>query len=716
MSIISGNIRKILFQSKDGYTVGLIKIRKVSEEELNDYLNKTITFTCNMIDVNTEIDYKLVGMFEEHPRFGMQFKATSSEALKPSDKEGIILYLSSGMFHGIGLKTATNIVEALGEQAIDLIKKDEYVLDNIYGLSKAKAKKLRDKLLDEDKSQELILELNKMGFSSKESLNIISLYQTNLKKIIEEDFYSLVEIIPFKKIDSIYLVNNEENDYIRIQALIPYIIEELCFKTGDTLVKIENVFINFIKYFKEKITLETFMYYVEKLNKDKILLIENDYLILRRYYDTEKNITKSIKLLNRIHSSIKENEITKYIEKYEKNNKITFNKEQKQAILESLKYNLYCITGGPGTGKTTIIKAIVDIYKMLYKNTKEEEIVLLAPTGRSAKKMCESVLHEASTIHKFLKWNKEKQTFGINEFDKSKAKLVIIDEASMIDIFLFDSLLKGLSDNVKIILLGDKYQLPSISPGNVLEDLLNYEKMSRMYLQEIYRTKKDSYILELANVIKNKEQLNNIKNHSDFTFIESNDIHTKKYLEQICDKYKGSLDDFQVLVPMYRGENGIDNLNELMQNIFNGDKTDSIIIANKKYKVNDKIIQLVNDVDNNVFNGDIGYITYIDHFNKIVEIDFLTHKVEYQKDKFDNFTHAYAISIHKSQGSEYDNVVIILSKSFKRMFYNKLIYTAVTRAKKGLIIIGELDSLNESIKNTYSSNRLSKLKDMLNDK
>lgn len=713
MSSISGNIRRVLFKSDNGYIVGLIKVRKVSDERLNDYLNKTITFTCNMMDVNTEVDYVLEGNFEEHPRFGMQFKAVNSEMVEPTNKEGIILYLSSGMFHGIGIKTATNIVESLGEKAIEIIKQDEFALSNIYGLSTLKARTLRNKLLDASKDQELILSLNKLGFTSKESLNIISKYKDNINEIMEDNLYTLTDIISFKKVDNIFLKNNEENDILRIKALIPYIIEELCYKSGDTLVSIESVYLHFVKYFKEKIKLETFMYHIETLNKEGKVLIENDYVMLRNYYECERNISISIKLLNKIKTDIKENKLEKLLKEYEQKNKITFNNEQKEAIISSLKHNFYCITGGPGTGKTTIIKAIVDIYKK--ENNDKDKIVLLAPTGRSAKKMSESVHHEASTIHKFLKWNKTTSSFGINEYNKSDAKIVIIDEVSMIDIFLFDSLLKGLNDNVKMILVGDEFQLPSISPGNVLGDILSSDIVNKMYLEEIYRTKKTSFIIELANKIKNKEQIKEFKNYTDFTFIDTSDVNTKKYLEQICDKYKGSLDDFQVLAPMYKGENGIDNLNYLMQKKFNPKKSNSIKIGYKEYRENDKVIQLVNDMDNNVFNGDIGYIRSINTLEKSVEIEFIDTVVIYKSDKFDNFTHAYAISIHKSQGSEYDNVVIILSKSFRRMFYNKLIYTAVTRAKKGLIIIGSIDSLNESIKNEYATNRNSKLKVFLSE-
>ena len=389
-------------------------------------------------------------------------------------------------------------------------------------------------------------------------------------------------------------------------------------------------------------------------------------------------------------------------------NKILFDDTQKKAIIGALNNNLYIITGGPGTGKTTIIKTIVQILENKNKINKDD-IVLLAPTGRSAKKMQDSVGYKAYTIHKFLKWNKELETFQIDEYNKAKEKVVIVDEASMIDIFLFSSLLKGLRLNVKLILVGDVNQLPSIAPGDVLRDLLCQNNIKNTYLNKIYRVNEESYISDIALDIKNQKEFNNIDDYNDFKFIKSSDEDIKSYLIQICNYVKSkkiSLDNFQVLVPMYKGVNGIDNLNILMADIFNS-KNKKYQIGDKFCRIDDKVIQLVNDVDNNVYNGDIGYIKDINIINKktIVEIEFGNNKVIYTNGDFDKFSLAYAISIHKSQGSEYDHVVIILANSFVRMFYNKLIYTAVTRAKSSLTIIGSLQAFNTCIKTLYANNR-----------
>ena len=306
-----------------------------------------------------------------------------------------------------------------------------------------------------------------------------------------------------------------------------------------------------------------------------------------------------------------------------------------------------------------------------------------------------------------------------NEFNKSKAKIVIVDESSMIDIFLFSSLLKSLNDTVKLILVGDANQLPSIGPGNILYDLLSDEKINKEYLSYIYRTDEKSYINVLAEQIKNKEKIEYSKDYNDFKFIETEDVNIINNLKFICEKIKEkniSLDEFQVLVPMYKGNVGIDNINKTLQDVFNPNNNDleEIVYSNTIFRENDKVIQLINDVDNNVFNGDIGYIEKVFTYpKKSIIVNFSGNKVTYESENFDKITLAYAMSIHKSQGSEYDNVVVVIANSHKRMFYNKLIYTAVTRAKKNLIVLGKLNNFNYSITSNYSLKRITYLKQLL---
>ena len=713
---ILGNVRKIIFQSTTSpYKVGIFKVRETNDSSLEEYVNKIIGFTGSFSEINDDVDYIFYGDIINHPKYGVQFSVENYEVREPNDSESLILYLSSGMFKGIGLKTAKKIVERFGEDTVNVIKNEYNKLAFVSGMTELKAKRMHDKIMDTQTNQDMIIKLNSYGFSVKEAINLLSIYNNDLINIVENNIYDLVEYISFEKLDLLFLKTHSENDSLRIEAIIKHVIYNMCFESGDTLINKEELFLNMKNYFKSFISGDTFLSYLDSLKEKKQIIEHCGFIELIEFYDSEKNIINGINKLKSIKTVIDEEQINDRIKEYERRNAICFNKDQINAITGSIKNNFYIITGGPGTGKTTIIKAIVEILKDTYENYQDSDITLLAPTGRSAKRMMETVFVPAYTIHKFLKWNKENGTFQINEDNKSKTKVVIVDESSMIDIFLFSSLLKGLSDRVKLILVGDANQLPSIGPGDILNNLLSKEYIDKTYLNEIYRVKNGSYITYLANDIKNQKEYDYFdENYDDFKFISSSDNNIKDYLIEICKQAlnkKINCDNFQVLAPMYKGINGIDNINKIMQDIFNKDSR-GYIINDKEYREGDKVIQLVNDVDNNIYNGDIGYIKSIDYISKkiIITIDYMGNCVEYKSGEFDKFTLAYAISIHKSQGSEYDNVVVVLSRNASRMFYNKLIYTAVTRAKKSLIILGEIESYNKSVKTLYASNRNTYLK------
>lgn len=716
-SYIKGNVVKILFESSTGYKVGLFKVKETSEGEVSEYLNKTITFTGTFMPINNELTYKFEGHLTNHPRFGVQFNVTSYESVVPDTNDGIVMYLSSGIFKGIGPKTAKAIVDTFHEDTINEIKNSNPMLSKVKGMNEKKAKELTKKIIEYDKDQELILEFNKLGFTTEECLKIVNKYKDRCFDIIENNIYLLESDISFLKLDKIFLKLHDEFESVRISALIRYSIKAVCYKQGDTLVDKETLFLEVNKNFSTTLDSKVFLSHLDDLIEAGDVIEVYGLVTLSEFYETEANIASTISYLSSISDSIDREKLEKEIDKYECDNSIKFNSCQREAIIGSLINNVFIITGGPGTGKTTIIKAIVDIYEHLHEDTTLKDITMLAPTGRAAKRITESVKRKASTIHKFLKWNKETKEFSVNRFNPADTKLVIIDEFSMVDIFLFHSLLEGLLSKVKLIMVGDANQLPSIAPGNILGDLLSISSIPGKYLDEVYRTKKDSYIIPLAQDIKNRKVFEEIPNgYEDFKFISAPDILIKKYITEMCEKAseKGlDIEDFQVLIPMYKGENGIDSINQVMQEIFN--KRDSskneITIRDIIYREGDKVIQLVNDVDNNIYNGDVGYIKrIIVGTTSYLEIDFNGNVVMYKKGKFDEFTHAYAISVHKSQGSEYDNVIVVIPSNMKRMLYNKLLYTAVTRAKKGLVIVGSIGSFNYAVQESYSENRNTSLK------
>ena len=641
---ILGNIRKIIYESNNGpYKVGIFKVRETNDDEMREYVNKVIGFTGNFVEVNPDVDYILYGRLVEHPKYGTQFDVLNYEIKAPSDLDSLVLYLSSGMFKGIGLKTAKRIVERFGPDTIKTIKENPEDIATVSGMTITKARRMHDKILENEYNQELILKLNGYGFSVREAIDLITIYGSDLSRKIEENIYDLVEHITFDKLDIMFLKDNDEMDKRRIEALILHNIYTTCYETGDTLVLKDELFIKMKRCFRGVFTVEEYLKYIDSLALKAKIVLFNEYVTLSEFYNTEKSILIDINRINDIKNTIKSDKIDTYISEYEKINSITFNNDQKEAIKGAILNNFFIITGGPGTGKTTIIKAIVMILKDIL-DLNHDDIALLAPTGRASKRMAESVGAPAYTIHKFLKWNKETESFLIDEYNKSHEKIVIVDESSMIDIFLFSSLLKGLKLNVKLILVGDANQLPSIGPGDLLNDLLHISTIKNKYLNTIYRVKEGSYITYLANDIKNRKHFDKFPtNYSDFKFIESDDDNIKKYLKEIVNKAveKGiSSENFQVLAPMYKGLNGIDSLNSMMAEIFNPN-AEKFIIGDKYYRINDKVIQLVNDVDNNVYNGDIGYIKDIYYIDKklIVEIDYSGNILLYNQ--YHHYKHYY---------------------------------------------------------------------------
>ncbi|MEG1015330.1 MAG: AAA family ATPase [Bacilli bacterium] len=715
-NFISGNVRKIICSTGSGFCVAVFKVKDTNFDEGKEYIGKCAIITGVFIKLELDTDYILHGNFADNSKYGYQFNTSSYEVKIPTDVDGIVVYLSSGIFKGIGIKTAKKLTELYKEKTLEVLKNDSSDIPTTV-LSNRRLLDLRSKLKEIGKEEETIMYLSSLGFTTKESLNLVSKYMGNITNIIESDIYILKDDIKFDKLDGIFLKKNEEKSKNRIYALIEFVTNEICIKTGNTVALIENIYINVNRYFSKNINTSDFKMYLNDLVSLKRIYAVGSYITLYDYYKAEEYISLRVKLCKKLQDSYDTVKLNNLISLYEKNNNIVFNSEQVNAIKGSIINNFFIISGGPGTGKTTIIKAILNIYEQLTHCNYFYDVACLAPTGRASKRLAESTLIKASTIHKFLGWNKETKAFSTNEKNKSTVKFIIVDESSMIDVFLMQSLLKALEDNVKIILVGDNNQLPSIAPGNVLGDLINCEIINKCILNKIYRAKEGSYIIDFAIDIKNQVNFSKFDNYNDFMFIESNDKNTKEHLKDICDDIiskKVSLDNFQVLIPMYSGINGIDNINSFMQSIFNPKDINKkeLFYYGKRYRENDKVLQLVNDVENNVFNGDIGYIRKI--VQEEVFIDYSGTIVTYRQGDYDKFTLAYAISIHKSQGSEYDYTVIILSSSFRRMLYNKLLYTGVSRAKKKLYLIGTIDSINESVENLYSSKRKTLLQTFFN--
>ena len=720
MSYIKGTISKIIYRNNsNGYTVGLIKIKESDEE-----VGKIETFTGVLPEFNEKTIYQLNGTFTTHNKYGYQFQVDSFEIVLPEKKDELVDFLSSDLFP-IGEKTAKKIVGAFGEDTIDVILNNKEKLLEIPRLGIEKINKINNILKEYQSTSNIVLELNRMGFNTKDSLMLLNKYKDKVIRIIDNNIYDLIDNINlnFKEIDTI-AINNKYDlyDERRVEALIIYLLNEITFEQGDTYSFFQEIYNSIIKYLPD-LKYEDLEYYLLKLSKQKRVVIKKEKYYLKELYDAEEYIADRIYRLNNMERR-KLPKLKEKIKELEQKIGITYDESQKNAIITSLNNNFTITTGGPGTGKTTIIKGII---RMLVDtcHISPQNIALLAPTGRASRKLMEVCNIPAYTIHKYLGWDKDNNTFSHNEINVCKEEYIIVDEASMIDTMLMFSLLKGTRLDSKFIFIGDYYQLPSVSQGQVLKDMIDSEVLDVIKLNNLYRQKDGNYIIDLAHEIKNKELSDNfLTKKEDYNFIEVDNDYVLTSIKDIILKAleKGYREkDIQVLAPMYKSQNGIDNLNKMLQEIFNPKSNDKneLTVGNKTYREGDKVLELVNDSDNSISNGDLGYIINITNKEKNgnkkneIIVDFDGNIVSFSPDKFINITHGYAISVHKSQGGEFNMVIIPFVNSFKRMLYNKLIYTAVTRAKSKLILIGSREAFVYGVNNDYVNNRKTTLKEML---
>lgn len=721
MSYIKGKYTTEIFANNtNGYTVGVLKILDTDVVELKN--KSSVYFVGTFIDLKLKNNYEMQGELILHKKYGLQFQVESYENVIPEKKDELVEFLSSDLFP-IGEKTALKIVEKFKDKTIETILENPNSLLLIPRLKEDKINKIHEILKNYQSTSNIVLELGKMGFNTKDSLSILNKYREKTLDKINENIYSLIEELEFnfKLIDEIALNNNiETTDERRLSALIIYCLNEITFTNGDTYSFIEEIYSKVNELVE--IDIDKLEYELIKLNKNKKIIIEGNKYYLKSLYDAENYIADRLCFLNDM-TTRSLPKLEEKLEYLENKNNITYDELQKKAIIKAINNNLTIITGGPGTGKTTIIKAIVNLLTSICK-VKENEIALLAPTGRASKKMMETTSMPAYTIHKYLGWDKEKNIFRVDERNPNNEKYIIVDETSMIDTILMSSLLKGIRRDAKLILVGDYFQLPSVSQGQVLKDLIESEMLDVIKLNRLYRQNEDSYIINLAYEIKDKDLNEHFMNKKDdYNFIACANEQVLSNINEIVNiAISRGFDDrtIQVLAPMYKSINGIDSLNQSLQLIFNpfDPEKNEITYGEVTYRENDKVLQLINDPDNNVFNGDIGYIVNVINNKKTTEItiDYDGNFVTYSKDKFSNFRHGYAISIHKAQGSEFNMVIIPFVNSFKRMLYNKLIYTAVTRAKNKLILIGDPNSFVYGIKNDYIDNRKTTLKEFIENK
>lgn len=733
----------IFHNEQNLYTVLRIRV----DETNADYDEKEAVITGYFPRVHEEETYVFFGAFTDHPKFGLQFQAKHFRKELPQSKQGIINYLAGELFKGIGKKTAEKIVETLGDKTISRILENPSVLDTVPNLPKEKAKVIYDTLMEHQGLEQIMVALNDYGFGSQLSMKIYQVYKEEALNIIQSNPYKLVEDIEgigFGRADELGaklgLTGNHPD---RIKAACLFVLETESLQNGHVFLLTEDLLINVQKLLEENqpeaIDFQNISSEIIKLGEEGKIIVEQNRTYLPSLYFSEKGIVTRIKRLieqKEYENQFPESEFLLALGELEERLGVQYGPSQKEAIQTALMSPMLILTGGPGTGKTTVIRGIVELYSELHgcslnpKDYKKDEMfpfLLAAPTGRAAKRMAESTGLPAVTIHRLLGWN---GTEGFDRHDENplEGKIIIIDETSMVDVWLANQLFKALPENVQLILVGDEDQLPSVGPGQVLKDLLMSEVIPTVRLTDIYRQSEGSSIIDLAHDIKKGRVPSDISSQrADRSFLQCSAGQISSVVEKVAlnAKSKGyTAKDIQVLAPMYRGPAGIDRLNVLLQEIFNPNPSGTrkeISFGDVKYRIGDKVLQLVNQPESNVFNGDIGEIVSIifakENTEKqdLVTVSFEGNEVTYTKQDLNQITHAYCCSIHKSQGSEFPIVIIPVVKSYYRMLRRNLIYTAVTRSKQFLILCGEAEALRIGIERADDQARNTALSEKLRE-
>lgn len=730
--ILKGEVKDIIFRNNEnGYTILEIGQGMVSS---------IATGKFPVVGVGEEVE--LEGSFEVNPRYGKQFVASSIKISEPTSEESIIKYLSSGLISGVGIVTATNIVKKFKSSTLEVIEKEPKRLTEVKGVSDRKALEIYQTYQDIKKMQRAVMFLQKYDITINMAVKIYEVYKDRTESILTKNPYKLVEDIEgvgFKTADRIASkMGIKEDSNFRIRAGVLYCLNEFAEKQGSTVIAKNKLAENTLgllslpsEYEGEILSIITNLE-IEGLLKSTTLEDEQAVAITK-LYNMEKYIAFKLKQLVNSAGEFHADFETEILE-FERVNKIKLHESQKKAIITATSEGVSVITGGPGTGKTTIIKAILNILE-----NHGQRITLLAPTGRAAKRMEEQTKRVASTIHRGLEmgYNGGRLSFSRNENNPLETDVVIVDEVSMIDIFVASALLKALPLGTKLILVGDKDQLMSVGAGNVLADIIGSEEITTIELTQIFRQAETSNIIVNAHKINNGE-MPDLGAKSDDFFYSSSFVpeEVAKEIVDMCStripNYNKAIksENIQVIAPMKAGVAGTNNLNAILRERLNpkSEQKAEIELHKTIFREGDKVMQTSNNYEQEwikeengvlvsgmgVFNGDIGYIDQINTKSGEVYVNFDDgRRAGYSIVELEDLVHAYAITIHKSQGSEFDAVIIPILGGNPMLYNKNLLYTAVTRAKKMVVLIGKKSNIYHMIKNNYMVTRNTLLKRFL---
>ena len=716
MEKICGTVDTIIFASQDNR----FTVLKLSPEKLSTQITVTLNGIAPLIGQLLEIE----GEWVKHPKFGQQFKATTYKTVAPTEISGIEKFLASGAINGIGPAMAKKIVAEFGEKTLEIIAKSPNELLKVPGIGKKTAEKISTSYLEQSELTEIMVWLENHGISNTYAGKIFAKYGSFAIDIMEKDIYRLfqdIEGIGFLTADKLaFNLGIQREDKRRIISGIDYALMQLC-NNGHCCIP-EMALVDKTAKILQVNNQIIFTILKERIDNGSLNteVVGGETLIYPPYlYYAEKKVATRLLQLQQATEPLSEDNLSLFIKVWEKDNQIQLAQKQKEAIKACLHHGVLVLTGGPGTGKTTVIKGILSILK-----AQGLKIRLAAPTGRAAKRLSETTGQKALTIHRLLEANNLAQDdnlqlgFSKDIDDQLDADVIILDEVSMVDIVLMHHFLNAVPDGCRIILVGDTDQLPAVGPGSVLKDIIRSQKIPAIRLDEIFRQAQTSMIIQNAHIINAGRLPDLRKQYSDFVFYELNDDTsiTQKILD-LCTKdlpHEGFdvLKDVQVLSPMHRFLCGVENLNLMLQERLNPKKNqDELKYSSQTFRVGDKVMHIRNNYQKNVFNGDIGFIQDIN--NEKLTVDYFDHIVTYEKNELNELTLAYASSVHKSQGSEYKVVIIPLSTSHYIMLQRNLLYTAITRAKQKVIIIGSKKALMTAVQSNRTQKRYTLLAERL---
>lgn len=748
MQEISGYVDHIIYQNQDnGYTVFVLNPEGDIDEDALDG-NGSLTCVGSLPGASPGEHLKLTGEYKSHKSYGLQFSVSAYELMVPQDAEAVLKYLSSGAIKGIGPALAKRIVDRFGDESFHIMETRPERLAEIRGISEKKAMEICDLVLERRDQRGTMLLLSSYGIGSTIAMRIYKLYGRDTADVIRENPYRLayeVEGVGFKTVDAIASQNGFAMDSrFRIECGILYALNQMA-QNGHTYMPKEML----SEHTAELLGVETFEIEdcIPDMVIEKKLVTRADKVYLPVYYKSETGTARLLRGLDEEYS-VNESEIDHILDEAERELGGRLDEVQRRAVLDAASRGVFILTGGPGTGKTTTIRAMLKVFA-----NEGMEIELCAPTGRAAKRMSEATGYPARTIHRLLGIGKssDEDGTGIPQDNKAsyihnashplEADVIVVDEMSMVDILLMYSLVRAVPVGARLIMVGDANQLPSVGPGNVLRDMIGSGVFSVVTLERIFRQSEKSDIVENAHSINRGEHVAIDNKSRDFYFAKSYDAD--RIIERACSylrpdglpKYvSANVFDIQVLTPTRKGNLGVERLNGVLQQYLNppsrGKK--EYETSHRLFREGDKVMQVKNNYDiaweirgrygiatdkgEGVFNGDIGIISEIDSFARVLTVIFDDNRtVEYDFNQLDELEHAFAMTIHKSQGSEYPAVIIPLLPGPRLLYNRNLLYTAITRAKKCVVIIGDETTFNGMIDNASENRRFSGLKEILSE-